>query len=239
MTITQKANGCALPLEKAGLQPGETVLDLGCGCGSDVLAAAQLVGSGGLVYGIDQSLEVLEAAKQAAAREGITNATFLEGLIENIPLGDESVGVVLSNCVINLSVDRARSLQEAFRVLKPGGRLIIADIILLDAAFSPTVTAAEQQLVTPVLGCANGVLSQDEYLAILEQCGFVHTEIEIYLRFDADRIKRRAEKRAAAEVLNALGDPGFTERIHGSFASVYVTANRPFCRAGLDELINR
>lgn len=222
VTNSPVARGCALPLQKAQLEPGETVLDLGCGEGADVLAAAELVSPGGFVYGLDMDAGALAAAGELAKQCDADNAAFIEGLIEDIPLQDESIDVVISNCVINLSDERDAALTEVHRVLRPGGRMVIADIVLLDNV----VSAESERLIAPVFGCASGVLSQDEYLRILAASGFRGVEVEVFQRFTLERIRSRAEKRSLVSALNALEDPGFCRSIHGAFASVYILADK-------------
>ncbi len=214
--------GCAFPLEKAALAPGETVLDLGCGAGVEAMEAARRVGQDGTVFGLDRDAEALALARGRAATEGVQNIQFLEGRLERIPLENACVDAVISNCAINLCSDRAAALAEVSRVLKPGGRLVIADIAFLGTA----VSTEAQQLIAPVLGCTNGVLTQEEYLQLLAECVFENIELEVFLRFSLDRIKSRAEKRAATAALEALTNPDLARSVHGTFASVYLLARK-------------
>jgi len=164
--------GCGNPLAVAGLHPGETVLDLGSGGGLDVLLSARRVAPGGTAYGLDASPDMLALARANAAAAGVTNATFLPGHIEDIPLPDGHVDVVISNCVINLSTDKPRVLAEALRVLRPGGRLGISDVIA-DEGLDPAQRAdAERQV-----GCLNGALTRREYTGLLQAAGF--TDIDV------------------------------------------------------------
>ena len=159
--------GCGNPLTVAELRPGNTVLDLGSGGGLDVLLSARRVAPGGIAYGLDASTDMLTLARTNAARARIVNARFLHGHIENIPLPDDHVDVVISNCVINLSADKPRVLAEAFRVLKPGGRLGISDVTA-DYGIDPARRARAEQRV----GCLAGALTQPEYERLLVAAGF-------------------------------------------------------------------
>jgi SAM-dependent methyltransferase len=159
--------GCGNPLAVARLHPGETVLDLGSGGGLDVLLSAHRVAPGGTAYGLDASPDMLALARANAATAGVTNARFLQGHIEDIPLPDGHVDVVISNCVINLSTDKPRVLAEAFRVLRPGGRLGVSDVIA-DEGTDPAQLAGAEQWA----GCLNGTLSQCRYAELLQAAGF-------------------------------------------------------------------
>jgi SAM-dependent methyltransferase len=159
--------GCGNPLTVADLRPGETVLDLGSGGGLDVLLSARRVAPDGIAYGLDASSDMLALARANAHQAQITNARFLHGHLENIPLPDNHVDVVISNCVINLSGDKPRALAEAFRVLKPGGRLGMSDVTADEDADPTLVTRAEQQV-----GCLAGALTQPEYQRLLATAGF-------------------------------------------------------------------
>jgi len=170
--------GCGNPVAVADLHPGETVLDLGSGGGLDVLLSARRVAPGGTAYGLDASPDMLTLARANAIAAGVANARFLHGHIEDIPLPDEHVDVVISNCVINLSTDRPRVLAEAFRVLRPGGRLGVSDVIAGEGADPAQRAGAEQQV-----GCLNGTLTQARYRDLLQGAGF--TTITITLTSDA------------------------------------------------------
>jgi SAM-dependent methyltransferase len=159
--------GCGNPLAVADLRAGETVLDLGSGGGLDVLLSARRIGPTGKAYGLDASEDMLAFARANAVQAGVTNAEFLPGHIENIPLPDEMVDVVISNCVINLSLDKARALAEACRVLRPGGRLGISDVIA-DENLDPAQRADAEERV----GCASGTITADEYCHLLSLAGF-------------------------------------------------------------------
>ena len=170
--------GCGNPLAVAGLHPGETVLDLGSGGGLDVLLSARRVAPGGTAYGLDASPDMLALARANAAAAGVTNTSFLPGHIEDIPLPDGHVDVVISNCVINLSTDKPRVLAEAFRVLRPGGRLGVSDVIAGEGTDPAQRAGAEQQV-----GCLSGTLTQAQYRDLLRTAGFTH--IAITLTYDA------------------------------------------------------
>ena len=166
--------GCGNPTAVAGLKPGETVLDLGSGGGLDVLLSARRVSPHGIAYGLDASADMLSLARANAEHAGVANARFLLGHIEDIPLPDGHVDVVISNCVINLSADKPRVLSEAFRVLRPGGRLGISDVTA-DGETDPAQRAdAEQQA-----GCLAGTLTQQEYRELLAAAGFTGIRITI------------------------------------------------------------
>ena len=165
--------GCGNPLTVADLRPGETVLDLGSGGGLDVLLSARRVGPDGIAYGLDASTDMLTLARANAEKAQIRNALFLHGRIENIPLPDNHVDVVISNCVVNLSGDKAAVLAEAFRVLKPGGRLGISDVTADDSTEPARLARAEQQV-----GCLAGALTQPEYQRVLVASGFRNVSID-------------------------------------------------------------
>ena len=165
--------GCGNPLAVADLNEGETVLDLGSGGGLEVIQSAKRVGPTGQAYGLDMTDEMLQLARRNAAAAGIANAMFLKGLIEEIPLPDDSVDVVISNCVINLSTDKAAVLAEIGRVLKPGGRVGVSDVVAEDR-LSPAERAERGSFV----GCIAGALSRSEYAAGLEAAGFEDVSVE-------------------------------------------------------------
>jgi arsenite methyltransferase len=164
--------GCGNPLAVAQLREGETVLDLGSGGGIDVLLSANRVGPSGFAYGVDMTDEMLELARLNAAKSAATNVEFLKGTIEDVPLPDSSVDVVISNCVINLSIDKSKVLAEIFRVLRPGGRIGISDVIAED-----DLTPAERADRGSYVGCIAGALSRAEYLEGLAAAGFVDVSV--------------------------------------------------------------
>jgi arsenite methyltransferase len=164
--------GCANPVALAHLEPGEDVLDLGSGGGIDVLLSARRVGPDGHAYGVDMTAEMLELARANQRRAGVTNAEFLEGRIEDVPLPDHSVDVVVSNCVINLSTDKPGVFAEAFRVLRPSGRLAVADVVA-DRDPEPGLLADDAAWTA----CIAGAVTRDRYRAQLEAARFVDVEI--------------------------------------------------------------
>jgi ubiquinone/menaquinone biosynthesis C-methylase UbiE len=165
--------GCGNPTAVAELREGETVLDLGSGGGLDVILSAKRVGPTGTAYGLDMTDEMLALARTNAQEAGITNVHFLKGEIERVPLPAESVDVVISNCVINLSVDKPAVLSEMARVLKPGGRVGVSDVVAEDR-----LTAAERAKRGSYCGCIAGALSRSEYVAGLEAAGFEDASVE-------------------------------------------------------------
>jgi arsenite methyltransferase len=173
-TATLASLGCGNPTAVADLREGETVLDLGSGGGIDVILSAKRVGDTGLAYGLDMTDEMLALARANAADAGVRNAIFLKGVIEDVPLPAESVDVVISNCVINLSTDKAAVLTEIARVLKPGGRVGVSDVVAEDR-LSPAQRAERGSYV----GCIAGALSIGEYTAGLEAAGFENVSVEL------------------------------------------------------------
>src|SRR5262245_900924 len=166
--------GCGNPLLLAELHPGEVVLDLGSGGGLDVLLSARRVAPGGHAYGVDMTDEMLALANQNRERAGVTNATFLKGTIEHVPLPDGTVDVVISNCVINLADDKGDVIREAFRVLRPGGRLAVSDMVEL----RPLPEAVKRD-VDARAGCIAGTIPVEDYRRLLVEAGFESPEIEI------------------------------------------------------------
>ena len=165
--------GCGVPTAVADLHEGETVLDLGSGAGADVLISARRVGSAGKAIGLDMTDEMLELARENAAEAGFDNVEFVKGYIEEIPLADDSVDVVISNCVINLSADKRKVLAEAARVLKPGGRFAVSDVIA-----DPDMDEATRADMQQWTGCIAGALTRDEFEAALEAAGLTDVEID-------------------------------------------------------------
>ncbi|MDH7482808.1 MAG: arsenite methyltransferase [Armatimonadota bacterium] len=209
--------GCGNPVALAQLKPGEVVLDLGSGGGIDVLLSARRVGPTGKAYGLDMTDEMLELARQNQQAAGIDNVEFLKGDIENIPLPDNTVDVIISNCVINLSTDKDRVFAEAFRVLKPGGRLAVADIVLT----RPVDDVVRKNLALWA-GCIAGALEMNEYKEKLKAAGFANPEIEIvrtYQEHDAEGI-------IPPEVINELGEKGVME-LASAFVSAFIRAIKP------------
>src|SRR5437762_5105067 len=165
--------GCGNPTALAELHEGEIVLDLGSGGGIDVLLSAQRVGATGKAYGLDMTDEMLGLARENQRKAGVTNVEFLKGEIENIPLPDASVDVIISNCVINLSADKRRVLHEAFRVLKPGGRFAVSDVVVRGE-----IPDAVRRSMELWVGCVAGALDEHEYRQLLNDAGFVDVDIE-------------------------------------------------------------
>ncbi|HET7791672.1 MAG TPA: arsenite methyltransferase [Gemmatimonadales bacterium] len=165
--------GCGNPTALADLAPGEVVLDLGSGGGIDVLLSARRVGPGGKAYGLDMTDEMLALARENQRQAGVANVEFLKGEIERIPLPDGAVDVVISNCVINLSADKGQVLREAFRVLKPGGRFAVADVVV-QGELAPEIRRNTELWV----GCVAGALEEQEYRRLLAEAGFVEIGVE-------------------------------------------------------------
>ena len=164
--------GCGVPTEVADLRPGETVLDLGSGAGADVLISARRVAPGGRAIGIDMTTEMLELARRNAAEAGVGNVEFLHGYLEDLPLPDDSVDVVISNCVINLAADKSTVLREAARVLRPGGRFAVSDVIA-----DPELDQATREDMDQWTGCIAGALTRDQYERALTAAGLRDIEI--------------------------------------------------------------
>jgi arsenite methyltransferase len=171
--------GCGLPTEHAGLAPGQTVVDLGSGAGNDVFIARAAVGETGRVIGVDMTPEMVAKAKENAARRGFRNVEFRLGDIESLPVEDASADVVVSNCVLNLVPDKKRAFAEIFRILKPGGRFCVSDIVLKGELPAKLRTAAELYV-----GCVAGALDREDYVGIIRQTGFVATEIKSSKKLD-------------------------------------------------------
>jgi SAM-dependent methyltransferase len=206
--------GCGNPTALAELKPGETVLDLGSGGGIDVLLSARRVGSTGKAYGLDMTDEMLALARENQRKAGVTNVEFLKGEIEHIPLPDDSVDVIISNCVINLSADKDAVLAEAFRVLKPGGRFAVSDVVVRGE-----VPAQIRRSVELWIGCVAGALEEREYRAKLTRAGFEDIDVEPTRIYTAER---------ARDVLAGagLGDEAIAD-IDGKFISAFVRARKP------------
>lgn len=209
--------GCANPVALAELHPGEVVLDLGSGGGIDVLISAKRVGPTGKAYGLDMTDEMLALARKNQKESGIENVEFLKGEIEHIPLPDNSVDVIISNCVINLSTDKLQVLKEANRVLKPGGRFAVADIVLTRPI--PESLKEHFELWT---GCISGALQIDEYKRKLIAVGFTQPEVETVRNYsigDTDGL-------IPEDVVAQLGRDG-VEGLVGSFVSAFIRATKP------------
>jgi arsenite methyltransferase len=178
--------GCGNPVALATLSVGEVVLDLGSGGGIDVLLSARRVAPGGRAYGLDMTDEMLELARRNQAEAGVENAEFLKGEIEAVPLADGHVDVVISNCVINLSTEKQRVISEAFRVLKPGGRFAVSDVVFLGEKYRlPPGVARSVELWS---GCISGALEKGEYEALLSQAGFEEVAVEVTHTYPPEQI---------------------------------------------------
>jgi len=207
--------GCGNPTALAELRPGEIVLDLGSGGGIDVLLSAKRVGPAGKAYGLDMTDEMLALARANQKKAGAENVEFLKGTIENIPLPDNTVDVIISNCVINLSGDKDRVLREAFRVLKPGGRLAVSDVVIRGEV-PPEIRKSMELWV----GCIAGALQESEYREKLTAAGFASIGVEPTRVYRADE---------ASEFLVAAGlDPAVVgPKIDGRFMSAFIRAKKP------------
>jgi ubiquinone/menaquinone biosynthesis C-methylase UbiE len=209
--------GCGNPTALAELRPGEVVLDLGSGGGIDVLLSARRVGPTGKAYGLDMTDEMLALAERNKAKAGATNVEFLRGTIEAIPLPDQTVDVIISNCVINLSADKDRVLGEAFRVLKPGGRFAVSDIVL-----RRELPAEVRQSLNLWTGCVAGALVDADYVAKLRAAGFADVTVEqtrIYSKDDAAEM-------ASSSCCGADLEPTLAA-LDGAVMSAFIRARRP------------
>jgi Methylase involved in ubiquinone/menaquinone biosynthesis len=207
--------GCANPLSIAGLKMGETVLDLGSGGGIDVFIASRYVGREGYVYGLDMTDEMLALANKNKSKMGVANVEFIKGYIEDIPLKEKSVDVVLSNCVINLCESKEKALSEAYRVLKTGGRLTIADIVVLKDIPEDIKKSAEMWV-----GCIAGALPVKEYEDILSRVGFKNIEIKPVNIYTRDIIESIRESKK----LQGIGSNADISLLDGAFAGAFVRA---------------
>jgi len=207
--------GCGNPTALAELKPGEVVLDLGSGGGIDVLLSARRVSPGGKAYGLDMTDEMLSLARDNQKKAGVQNVEFLKGEIESIPLPDNSVDVIISNCVINLSADKDKVLREAFRVLRPGGRFAVSDVVTRGA-----IPPGIRENVLLWVGCVAGALDEDDYRAKLAAAGFAGIGIE------PTRVYR------AEDALSFLADKGIDAarigpHVDGKIMSAFVRAQKP------------
>lgn len=215
--------GCGNPTALAQLQAGETVLDLGSGGGIDVLLSAKRVGPAGKAYGLDMTDDMLALARENQRKAAVQNVEFLKGEIENIPLPENSVDVVISNCVINLSADKDRVLREAFRVLRPGGRFAVSDVVVRGP-----VPADIRRNVELWVGCVAGALEESEYRSKLAAAGFEDIDIE------PTRVYRAEDAR---QFLTAQGIDvdAIAPQVDGKFASAFVRARKPMARIDAGE----
>jgi ubiquinone/menaquinone biosynthesis C-methylase UbiE len=211
----QASLGCGNPTALIDLRQGEVVLDLGSGGGIDVLLSARRVGPGGRAYGLDMTDEMLALARENQRQAGVTNVEFLKGEMEDIPLPDHSVDVVISNCVINLSADKDRVLSETFRVLKPGGRFAVSDVVVRGSV--------PQQILDSMLlwvGCIAGALEENDYLAKLKRAGFADVSIEPTRVYNVED---------ARQFLTAAGVDvdAIAPQTEGKFLSAFIRATKP------------
>jgi arsenite methyltransferase len=208
--------GCGNPTALAELRPGDTVLDLGSGGGIDVLLSARRVGPTGKAIGLDMTDDMLALARENQQKAGVTNVEFLKGEIEHIPLPDNSVDVIISNCVINLSGDKDRVIAEAFRVLKPGGRFAVSDVVVK----GHDVPADVRHSMELWVGCVAGALEEDSYREKLARAGFEGVDVEptrVYQVADAKQFLAEA----------GISDEQVLARIDGRFMSAFVRARKP------------
>ena len=205
--------GCGNPVALAGLEPGEVVLDLGSGGGIDVLLSARRVVPGGKAYGLDMTDEMLDLARRNRAESGVENAEFLKGEIEAVPLPDGHVDVVISNCVVNLSTDKPRVVSEAFRVLKPGGRFAVSDVVFLGS--KRDLPEEVRETVGLWTGCGVGALEREEYEGLLAGAGFEDVSVEVTNVYEPEMVEGldTEEKRDALRKVPA--------------ASAFVRARKP------------
>ena len=211
--------GCGNPTALAELSPGEVVLDLGSGGGIDVLLSARRVSPGGKAYGLDMTDDMLALARENQRRSGIENVEFLKGEIEHIPLPDNSVDVIISNCVINLSADKDRVLVEAFRVLKPGGRFAVSDVVMR----GDDVPLEVRKSMELWIGCVAGALEEGEYRTKLSAAGFTDVGVE------PTRVYRAEDARSF--LLEAGLSEDLFDRVDGRFMSAFVRATKPAAEA--------
>ena len=211
--------GCGNPTALAELRAGQTVLDLGCGGGIDVLLSARRVGPTGKAFGLDMTDQMLALAEENKQKSGLTNVHFLRGEIESIPLPDDCVDVIISNCVINLSADKDRVLREAFRVLRPGGRLAVSDVVVRGEV-PPMIRKSVELWV----GCVAGALSDQDYLSKLAQAGFEDAGMEVTRVYNIDDAK---------EFLTGQGPEmqRLAAQVDGKFVSAFVRATKPLAPA--------
>ena len=207
--------GCGNPTALAELKPGETVLDLGSGGGIDVLLSARRVGPAGKAYGLDMTDEMLALAEENRRRSGLSNVEFLKGEIEHIPLPDNSVDVIISNCVINLSADKDQVLREAFRVLRPGGRFAVSDVVTR-GEIEPAIRAS----VLAWVGCVAGALDEQVYRDKLAAAGFTAINVE------PTRVYRVEDAKEFIEA-SGLDAAALAPRVDGKFMSAFVRARKP------------
>ena len=207
--------GCGNPTALIELEPGQTVLDLGSGGGIDVLLSARRVGPTGKVYGLDMTDEMLALARDNQRKAGATNVEFLKGTIEAIPLPDDSIDVIISNCVINLASDKDAVLREAYRVLKPGGRFAVSDVVIRG-----DVPEAVRRSMELWVGCVAGALTEDDYASTLKAAGFNDVSVEPWRIYDV-----KDARALLAE--SGLDVDSLASQIDGRIASAFIRATKP------------
>src|SRR5450755_3807117 len=216
LTAALASLGCGNPTALAELKAGEKVLDLGSGGGIDVLLSARRVGPTGFAYGLDMTDAMLELAERNRREAGIENVEFLKGIIEDIPLPANSVDVVISNCVINLSADKGQVLREAYRVLAPGGRFAVSDIV-----FQGQIPQVLRTDLESWAGCVAAALEEDTYRSLLQAVGFVEIEIEVIRRYSLDEIASSGAKASVASL-----SPEERNTVDGRCISAFVRARK-------------
>jgi len=219
-TAVQASLGCGNPTALIALEPGQTVLDLGSGGGIDVLLSAKRVGPTGKAYGLDMTDEMLALARENQRKAGAENVEFLKGTIESIPLPDNSVDVIISNCVINLSSDKDRVLREAFRVLKPGGRFAVSDVVVRGEV--PAVVRRSMELW---VGCIAGALEENDYAAKLRAAGFSDVEVEAWRVYNVEDAR-------AFLTESGLDVDEMAAQVKDRFASAFIRATKPAACCG-------
>ena len=212
--------GCGNPTAIAALKPGEVVLDLGSGAGLDVMLAARKVGETGFAYGVDMTDEMLALARRNAEKAGATNVEFRKGHIEDIPLPDQSVDVIISNCVINLSPDKGQVLSEAYRVLRNGGRVAVSDIVVDGRLDDLPVSEAQIRTAFSWAGCIAGALTVDQYKALLASAGFQEIEVTVKHRYTLEELGE--DLGGVAETLPL----DVAQQLVGRFTSCDISARR-------------
>ena len=211
------SRGCADPVSRAQLQVGERVIDLGCGGGVDAIIASRMVGATGLVYGLDMTPEMVKLARENAQAAGAGNIEFIEGTIEDIPLPNACLDVVLSNCVINFAADKARVFSEAVRVLQAGGRLVASDIV----CFSELPPGTENDMMA-LTGCTVGIPHADAYLRMLKDAGFALAELEPKTLYTMEVLEEKARRKGRMEAFSRLA----AADVGAKTGSVIITARK-------------
>jgi arsenite methyltransferase len=214
--------GCGNPTALIDLEPGQNVLDLGSGGGLDVLLSARRIAPTGTAYGLDMTTEMLELARRNQVEAGVRNAEFLQGTIEDVPLPDGAVDVVISNCVINLAADKDPVLREAFRVLAPGGRFAVSDIVVLRPLPAPA-----QRVVQLWTGCIAGALRDTEYVATLTAAGFVDATVEITRTFTRQDVLDVVSELRPEDLPAGVGLDTVVDALDGAIASAFIRAAKP------------